>query len=55
MAISYQTLQQIAATTGLVLCFIAFMIILYKAYNPKAKKQHEEHGKIPFKEDDHNG
>lgn len=49
---TYETMQMIAATFGLILFMAIFIVVVFKTYHPSAKAIHEEYGKIPFNEED---
>lgn len=47
----YEELRGWAGLIGLICFMAAFAAIVWWAYSPSTKKQHEEHGRIPFNEE----
>ncbi len=42
-----------APLTGLLFFFTLFLFLAYRTYRPAAKRQFQEHGRIPLREDHH--
>lgn len=47
----YEEVKGYSAFIGMVCFMLAFVAIVWWAFKPSAKKEHEEHGNIPFKEE----
>ena len=48
---TYEEIKGYSALIGLLFFIAAFIAIVWWAYKPSAKKEHEKHGNIPFNEE----
>jgi cytochrome c oxidase cbb3-type subunit IV len=47
----YQALRTFADSWGLLFMTLVFLLVVYRALRPSARKHHEDAANIPFKED----
>ncbi len=50
MNLDYQAMRTFADSWGLLFMFLVFVLVIWLAMRPSAKKAHEDAANIPFKE-----
>jgi cytochrome c oxidase cbb3-type subunit IV len=51
MDFEYQSLRTFADSWGLLFMLLVFLFVLFRAFRPSARSQHQDAANIPFKED----
>ncbi|MBL8791247.1 MAG: cbb3-type cytochrome c oxidase subunit 3 [Rhizobiales bacterium] len=50
MDLDYHSMRTFADSWGLLFMFLTFVLVIWMALRPSAKKSHEDAANIPFKE-----
>jgi cytochrome c oxidase cbb3-type subunit IV len=50
MKLEYQLMRTFADSWGLLFMFLVFVLVVFRAMRPSARKTHDDAANIPFKE-----